>query len=116
MWLGTLEIPNQMFLAQTASTSSTNIVVASTPARTSGTITLLDLASGTTENRTIASVLGTTVTLTAAPSYAYPAGSLIFFDDETYSYSPFWAWAEPPTSATRGHKLGYVTVLSYAVT
>lgn len=116
VWLGKLEVPNQMFLGQTASTASTNIVVASTPPRTSGTITLLDLTTGTTEQRTIASTLGTTLTLTAAPSYAYPTGSLVFFEDEENSYSPFWAWAEPATTESRGHKLGYLTCLSYAVT
>jgi hypothetical protein len=116
VWLGKLEVPNQMFLGQTASTASTNIVVASTPPRTSGTITLLDLTTGTTEQRTIASALGTTLTLTAAPSYAYPTGSLVFFEDEENSYSPFWAWAEPATTESRGHKLGYLTCLSYAVT
>jgi hypothetical protein len=120
LWLGKLEVPNQMFLAQTASTASANIVVTSPPPRTSGTLTLLDLTTGTSERRTVntsgSGVVGTTIPLTAAPSFSFPAGSLVFWEDEELSSSPFFAWAEPPTSGIdRGHALGFLTAFSYMV-
>jgi hypothetical protein len=116
VWLGKLEVSNQAFLASTASTLSPTIHLDATPTRTSGTITLFDLLTGTKEQRVIDEVVGTAVTLTASPSYAYPTGSLVWFEDETTSWVPFFAWAEPPVSTARGRKLGYVAGVSWAIT
>ena len=82
---------------------------------TSGTLTLLDLETGTTEDRTIASVSGVSVTLTAVPSYAYPAGSLVFFKTETTSNRPFFCKAIVPAAATKGRKRAYLSSESWAI-
>ena len=115
VWLGRLEAPAQGLLAATASVSSANIIVSATPTRTSGVITLFDPDSGTSETKTIDFVVGTTITLTAAPSYAYPVGSEYFFNDETTSNMPFFVTAEPTTSNPRGRKLGYGSAISIAI-
>lgn len=116
VWLGRLDAPDEGYLAQTASVSSSNIVVSATPTRTSGTLTLFDPVSGTSETKTISSVLGTTISLTAAPAYAYPVNSIYFFNDETDSNMPFYVTAEPTSTNPRGRKLGYGSVISFAIT
>jgi hypothetical protein len=116
VWAGTLEAGNQFYLATTASTASNQITLDTEPTRTSGTMTLLDLATGTKENRVISDVDGAVVTFTLAPSYAYPAGSAVFFEDETSVYVPWYAWAEPALDAERGRKQGYLSAASWTIT
>lgn len=115
VWIGSLTKPDQQTLSAAASVSSAVLSLSAALTATSGTLTLLDITTGTTEDRTIASVSGTSVTLTAAPSYAYPAGSLVYFKSETASNVPFFCQAVVPSSATKGRKRAYVTSESWAV-
>jgi len=115
VWIGTLEPADQQTLAVVASVASPVITLSAALVATSGTLTLLDLATGQTEDRTIASVSGVSVTLTAVPSYAYPSGSLVFFKTETTSNRPFFAKAIVPAAATKGRKRAYLSSESWAI-
>lgn len=115
LWLGALEAPDQQTLSAAASVASPVISLSAPLVATSGVLTLLDITTGTSEERTIASVRGTTVTLTAVPSYAYPRGSLVYFADETESNTPFFCQTVVPASATKGRKRAFVTSESWAV-
>lgn len=115
IWIGTLSEPDQQTLSADASTASPVISLTAALTATSGVLTLLDITTGTNEQRTIASVLGSTVTLTAVPSYSYPRGSLVFFAAETASNRPFYCQTTVPAAATKGRKRAYVTSESWAV-
>lgn len=115
LWIGTLEEADQQTLSADASTASPVISLTAALTATSGTLTLLDIDTGTNEQRTIESVVGSTVTLTAVPSYAYPRGSLVFFASETASNRPFFCQTTVPAAATKGRKRAYVTSESWAV-
>lgn len=115
IWIGTLSAPDQQTLSADASTASPVISLTAALVATSGTLTLLDITTGTSEQRTIASVVGSTVTLTAVPSYSYPRGSLVFFASETASNRPFFCQTTVPAAATKGRKRAYVTSESWAV-
>lgn len=115
IWIGTLSAPDQQTLSADASTASPVISLTAALVATSGTLTLLDIVTGTNEQRTIASVVGSTVTLTAVPSYSYPRGSLVFFASETASNRPFFCQTTVPAAATKGRKRAYVTSESWAV-
>jgi hypothetical protein len=117
VWLGKEDVADQGFLSTAASTSSDLITLDTTPSRTTGTVTLLDPTSGQTQTAVIASYPGgTSLRLTAPPTYDYPAQSLVYFGDETKSNVDFFMWAEPPATGTRGRKLGYPIALSWAIT
>jgi hypothetical protein len=115
LWIGMLEEADQQTLSADASTASPVISLTAALTATSGVLTLLDIDTGTNEQRTIASVVGSTVTLTAVPSYAYPRGSLVFFASETASNRPFFCQTTVPAAATKGRKRAYVTSESWAV-
>lgn len=116
VWIGELAKPDQRFLALTASTGSAIITLDSPLEATAGIITLLDLVGGKTETRTIDHVTGNDIVLTGAPSYAYPIGTLVYFASETDTNCPFFMYANPPATATRGRKQGYIAFTSFAVT
>lgn len=115
IWIGTLDAPDQQTLSSDASVASPVISLSAALVATSGTLTLLDITTGTTEERTIDNVSGTTVVLTAVPSYAYPRGSLVYFATETASNRPFFCQTVVPAAAAKGRKRAFVTSESWAV-
>jgi hypothetical protein len=115
IWLGRLERPKGAFLAEDASTSSQTVTLDAPLTVATGTVTITDLETGDSETRTISSTSGTSVTFTAAPSTAWPAGSLVSFDDDSTSECPFFVTAAPTSGEARGKKTGYIVNDSWSV-
>jgi len=118
VWLGYLAAAPGGFLGTQASTASNQLVLDAAVSGIVGgdSVDLWDLTTGTTETRTVASVAGQSIYLTANPAYAYPVGSLVVKTPDTVSNVPFYGWGLPPATAPKGRKLGYLSTISWPVT
>lgn len=114
MSLGTLVNANETYTATSVAAGATSFTVtaALSPVPSAGDkITIIDLVDGDSETLTLASVIGTTITLNAGTptTKVYTSGSLVVWN-ETTSNEPFYVQSVIPTTQAEGQYLGYLRI------
>lgn len=115
IWHGDLSPPAEGYLAAPTSTSSTRISLDAPLTRSTGTVTILDLATAATVDRVIDRLEGNDVILTLPPNAIYPVGAQVFFRDDISAECPLFLYAAPGITAVIARKEGYLAGASFAI-